>query len=166
MRYLAGSYVRDKDAVVASMLICEMVAYYKGKGINLVDVLDGIYKKYRYYYCSQKSYTFEGQSGMQKISDIMENLRKNSPKTICNSSVITVKDYLNSIEINADGSKKAIDLPKSNVLSFFCDNGCSLIARPSGTEPKIKFYISAVSDTSDGCSKMQKCIEDFTKEII
>ena len=147
--YLAGGYVRDKDAVVASMLICEMTAYYKSKGLTLVDVLDNLYKKYGYYYSVQKSFTCEGQVGMQKIAGIMESLRNNPPKSISGVKVTCFKDYKASVAINPEtGERSEIKLPKSNVLAFHFADGGSLIVRPSGTEPKIKLYINAVGSTA------------------
>ena len=165
--YLAGSYVRDKDAVVASMLICEMVAYYKNSGITLIDALDKIYKKYGYYYCSQKSYTFEGESGMKHIAEVMEKLRKNPPTDILGSAVVTFNDYEYSLSTDIKtGNKTSITLPKSNVLSFFAADGSSLIARPSGTEPKIKFYLSAVSNSHSSCSEKLKDLEKLTESFV
>ena len=146
--YLAGSYVRDKDAVIASMLICEMVAYYKLQGLNLIQVLSNLYDKYGYYYCSQKSFTCEGQAGMKQIVGIMERLATNPPAEIGGIKVARF-DNLNkaeSLDI-ANGKITAIDLPKSNVLGFYFADGSSLIVRPSGTEPKIKMYLSAVGAT-------------------
>lgn len=146
--YLAGGYVRDKDAVVAAMLICEMVAYYKSQGLNLVQVLSNLYDKYGYYYCSQKSFTCEGQAGMKQIAGIMESLATNPPAEVDGLKVARF-DNLNkseSLDI-ASGNISKIDLPKSNVLGFYLADGSSLIVRPSGTEPKIKLYISAVGAT-------------------
>ena len=146
--YLAGTYVRDKDAVIASMLICEMVAYYKLQGKNLIEVLSELYDKYGYYYCSQKSFTCEGQAGMKQIADIMDRLANNPPSEIGGLTVARF-DNLNkseSLDISS-GKISAIDLPKSNVLGFYFADGSSLIVRPSGTEPKIKLYLSAVGAT-------------------
>ena len=165
--YLAGSYVRDKDAVVASMLICEMTAYYKSKGKNLIEVLDSIYKKHGYYLCSQKSFACEGKAGMEHIAAIMETLRNEPPKTFNNCAVIKVNDYQNSISINAlSGEKTEISLPKSNVISFFTEDGSSLIIRPSGTEPKIKLYFSAVDKSmADAKNKLSDMENSGTKLI-
>ncbi len=151
--YLAGSYVRDKDSIVASMLICEMTAYYKSRGITLIDQLDNIYRKYGYYYCAQSSFYCEGQSGMQHISDLMEGLRNGTPKVISGSDVIRVNDYQRAVSTEADGTETALTLPKSNVISFFLADGSSLIVRPSGTEPKIKLYVSAVGKTADAADR-------------
>ena len=148
--YLAGDHCRDKDAVVASMLICEMAAYYKHEGKTLIDVLNAIYDKYGYFYCSQTSFTCEGQSGMARIKGIMDDLRTNPPKAIGGSKVIKINDYKTSISYNLEnGEETKITLPSSNVLSYFMEDGCSLIVRPSGTEPKIKLYIGAVESTHE-----------------
>jgi len=137
--YLSGGYVRDKDAVVASMLICEMTAYYKSKGKNLVEVLNSLYEKYGYYRCTQKGFTFEGQSGMAKIKGIMETLRQNPPKQVDTLKVELIKDYGSSVATDTlSGKTSEISLPKSNVLAFHLEGGSSLIVRPSGTEPKNK----------------------------
>ncbi len=163
--YLAGDYARDKDAVVGSMLICEMTAYYKNLGKTLGDVLEDIYKKYGYFRDAQVSFTCEGQSGMEKIKNIMETLRKNPPSQIDGDKVITVKDYLNSVSIDTSSNTKTVlTLPKSNVLAYFLDSGCSFIVRPSGTEPKIKIYIGAVgSDEKLADSKKESIIKAGTE---
>ncbi len=146
--YLAGTYVRDKDAVIASMLICEMVAYYKSLGKNLIDVLDELYSKYGYYYCSQKSFTCEGQAGMKQIADIMKRLADNPPAQIGGLKVSRFDNLNKSESLDIESGKiSAINLPKSNVLGFYFADGSSLIVRPSGTEPKIKLYLSAVGAT-------------------
>lgn len=145
--YLGGSYVRDKDAVIASMLICEMAAFYKQEGKNLIEVLEELYKKYGYFICAQKSFTCEGESGMKQIKAIMENLRNNMPKNINGSKVVKVDDYVNSVSYDLKNNiETEITLPKSDVLCYYLEDGCSLIVRPSGTEPKIKFYLSAVGE--------------------
>jgi len=146
--YLAGTYVRDKDAVIASMLICEMVAYYKEQGLDLIKVLENLYDKYGYYYCSQKSFTCEGQAGMKQIAGIMERLATNPPSEIGGITVTTFNNLNTSESLDiASGKITSIDLPKSNVLCFYFADGSSLIVRPSGTEPKIKLYLSAVGAT-------------------
>ena len=163
--YLGGTYVRDKDAVIASMLICEMVAYYKTQGKNLIEVLDGIYKQYGYYICTQKSFTCEGESGMKQIKGMMEALRNDTPKEINGSAVVKFDDYETSVSHDLkNGCKNKITLPRSNVLCFYMEDGCSLIVRPSGTEPKIKLYIGAVGKTySEAESKLQGLTDSGTK---
>ncbi|MBR4911150.1 MAG: phospho-sugar mutase [Clostridia bacterium] len=163
--YLAGPYVRDKDAVVASMLICEMAAYYKEKGLNLLEVLDAVYDKYGYYLCTQKGFTLEGQAGMQMISAIMERIRKNPPKTVAGKAVLIFKDFKASVStVLNTGATEKITLPKSNVLGFYLEDGSSLIIRPSGTEPKIKLYVCAVWGDSASAELMRSAIiEDGTQ---
>ena len=148
--YLAGTHARDKDAVVASMLICEMAAYYKTKNMNLVDVMNSLYEEFGYYANVVESYTFEGAAGMDKMASIMDTLRSNSPKEIAGMPVTAVSDYKTSTVTFADGSpSKTIDLPKSNVLAFDLVNGNKVIVRPSGTEPKIKAYITAIGTNKE-----------------
>lgn len=165
--YLAGTHARDKDAVVASMLICEMAAFYKTKGMNLVDVMNSLYDEFGYYNNSVQSYTFEGAAGMEKMADIMDTLRKNPPKTISDLSVTAVSDYKTSKTVFSDGSEEVIDLPKSNVLAFALENANKVIVRPSGTEPKIKAYITAIGDSKESsaelCEKLIAAANEFMK---
>ena len=163
--YLAGAHCRDKDAVVASMLICEMAAFYKNEGKTLIDVLNEIYDKYGYYYCAQKSFTCEGQSGMARIKGIMEDLRANPPKIFNSSKIIKINDYKTSISHNCVNNEQTkIDLPSSDVLSYFLEDGCSFIVRPSGTEPKIKLYIGAVGNShKQAVEKRSELTEAGTK---
>ena len=165
--YLAGDHVRDKDAVVASMLICEMTAYYKEKGLTLLDELDNIYKEFGYYYSVQKSFTCEGQSGMKRIEEIMKSLRAKSPKEIAGNTVVRINDYKVSTSIDtATKQQETLTLPKSNVLCYFLDDGSSVIVRPSGTEPKIKIYINAVGETSaDADAKRNNLLEAGTQML-
>ena len=165
--YLAGTYVRDKDAVIASMLICEMVAYYKSQGKNLIEILSELYDKYGYYYCSQKSFTCEGQAGMKQIAGIMDRLATNPPADVEGLAVARF-DNLNkseSLDI-ASGKITAIDLPKSNVLCFYLADGSSLIVRPSGTEPKIKLYISAVGATDSDATAQREKLENAGTKLL
>lgn len=155
--YLCGDYARDKDAVVASMLICEMTVFYKNQGKTLLDILEEIYNKYGYYYSQQKSFTCEGQSGMAKIKQIMDNLRQNPPKEICGSKVIKLNDYGTSVSYDfVNNSTSEITLPKSQVLSYFLEDDSTFIVRPSGTEPKIKTYICAVGKTKQDAEKKRE----------
>lgn len=165
--YLAGTHARDKDAVVASMLICEMAAFYKTKGMNLVDVMNALYDEFGYYNNSVQSYTFEGAAGMEKMENIMDTLRENPPKSIADLSVTAVSDYKTSKTVFADGSEEAIDLPKSNVLAFALENANKVIVRPSGTEPKIKAYITAIGSSKESaaelCGKLISAADEFMK---
>lgn len=143
--YLAGTHARDKDAVVASMLICEMAAYYKAQGKSLAEVMDSIYDEFGYYFNTVSSYTFEGASGMEKMAAIMDGLRADAPKSFGGMEVTVVDDYKTSVSTNlTDSSTKTIELPKSNVLAYTLTDGNKIIVRPSGTEPKIKAYITAI----------------------
>ncbi len=147
--YLTGTYVRDKDAVVASMLICEMAAYYKKQGKSLVDVIEGIYKEYGHYLNTTLNFYFDGAAGMQKMAEIMDGLRNNAPKTIAGYPVVAIADYDQKVATDLiTGAKEAIDLPKSNVLSYTTEGGHCAIVRPSGTEPKIKIYITAIGENA------------------
>ena len=153
--YLSGGYVRDKDAVDGSMLICEMASYYKRQDKTLLDVMNGLYEKYGYYKNDLCNFGFEGEDGMKTMNNIMDTLRKNPPAEIAGAKVIGRSDYLESV---AYGDKEGvIDLPKSNVLEYRMENGCKLIVRPSGTEPKIKIYLSGKGATrADSEAVIQK----------
>ena len=164
--YLAGTYVRDKDAVVASMLICEMAAYYRKQGKTLANVIDEIYKEFGYYRNTTLSFEFEGASGMKKMQEIMSNLRENPLKTINGHTVKTVYDYLKSEEKDVETGKiTPIDLPKSNVLHF-CLGGDAVIVRPSGTEPKIKLYITSIGNSEQESIEIaEKMAEDVKSQL-
>ena len=148
--YLAGSYVRDKDAVVASMLICEMAAYYRTQGKSLDDVMNELYEEFGYYLNRTEAFEFDGAAGMKRMNEIMTALRNSHPKEIAGYKVESMADYLESYSMDtASGEKKTIDLPKSNVLAYSLEGGGAAIVRPSGTEPKIKVYITAVGKSED-----------------
>lgn len=162
--YLAGTYVRDKDAVVASMLICEMAAYFKKQGKTLAQVIDGIYEEYGYYLNTTLSYEFSGAAGMQKMADIMSGLRANMPEEICGYKVVKTADYSLSIEKDlVNNTETTIDLPKSNVIQFNLEGDNAVIVRPSGTEPKIKLYITSVGkikeEAQEVADKLAKAME-------
>ena len=148
--YLSGSYVRDKDAVVASQLICEMAAYYKKQGKSLVDVIDGIYAEYGCYLNTTLDFYFEGASGMDKMQSILSSLRDNAPAAIAGEKVVALSDYLtHEAKDLLTGAVEHIDLPTSNVLAYTTESGNCAIVRPSGTEPKIKIYITAIAKNFD-----------------
>ena len=155
--YLSGTYVRDKDAVVASMLVCEMAAYYKKQGKSLAEVIDGLYEEFGYYLNQTYSFEFDGAAGMQKMSDIMTAVRDNTPKSIAGYDVVKVSDYFLRKETDvATGSVTDIDLPKSNVIALHLADDNAVIIRPSGTEPKIKLYITSVGKDKDNAAKSVK----------
>ncbi len=148
--YLAGSYVRDKDAVVASMLICEMAAFYRKQGKSLNDVMNELYEEFGYYINKTEAFEFEGAAGMQRMADIMSSLRSSHPTEIAGFKVESAADYLNSVyKCLKTGEQSVIDLPKSNVLAYSLEGGGAAIVRPSGTEPKIKVYITAVGKSEE-----------------
>ena len=165
--YLAGTYVRDKDAVVASMLICEMAAYYRVQGKSLNDVMNELYDEYGYYLNRTDAFEFDGSAGMKKMADIMSTLRSSHPAQIAGFKVETASDYLNSVYKSlVTGEEKSIDLPKSNVLAYTLEGGGAAIVRPSGTEPKIKVYITAVGKSEDDARRIaDEMIASFTETL-
>lgn len=165
--YLSGTYVRDKDAVVASMLVCEMAAYYKKQGKSLAEVIDGLYEEFGYYLNQTYSFEFGGAAGMQKMADIMTAVRDNTPKSIAGYDVVKVSDYLLRKETEvATGSVTDIDLPKSNVIALHLSDDNAVIIRPSGTEPKIKLYITSVGKDKDNAAEICEKLVVASKEIL
>lgn len=165
--YLAGSYVRDKDAVVASMLICEMAAYYKKQGKTLAQVIDAMYEEYGYYKNTTLSFSFDGAAGMQKMADIMASLRANSPAEVSGMKVVKFSDFKESVEKDlVAGTEKVIELPKSNVLAYYLEGNNAAIVRPSGTEPKIKIYVTAVGKDKADAQRITDLITDDMKKIM
>ena len=153
--YLTGTYVRDKDGVNAAMMICEMFAFYKSKGISLLDKLSEIYDTYGYCLNTLHSYEFSGSSGMEKMQQIMDKFREGI-KTIGGKKVYDCTDYLPG----ADG------LPASDVLKFNLQDDCSVVVRPSGTEPKLKTYISVTAENKQEASELEKKIDAALKKRI
>ena len=154
--YLSGGHVRDKDAVNASMLCCEMTAWYKAKGQTLAQAMDALYEKYGFYRNDLASFTFEGAEGMQKMAVIMENLRNHPPKDLDRKAVTRVVDYQAGIN----------NLPRSNVLEFQTDSA-KVLVRPSGTEPKVKVYLSARAANMDDAAKMnQRILAELTDQYM
>lgn len=143
---LVGTHARDKDAVVASMLICEMTAYYASKGLNLCEVLNALYEEHGVYRHRLVNVQFEGAEGMMAMEKLMAKLRKKPPVELAGLKVLAVADYLSSERTGAEGCQ-VIDLPKSNVLTFELENHAEVIIRPSGTEPKVKGYVTATGNT-------------------
>ncbi|MEG1125655.1 MAG: phospho-sugar mutase, partial [Oscillospiraceae bacterium] len=140
--------VRDKDAVVASMLICEMAAYYKSIGKSVLIALQEIYTKYGRWLHKVDSLEFAGLSGMDKMKDIMSSLRSVPPKELAELKIVRSADYLTHVMLdNITGKEEHINLPAANVLIWWLENGASVIVRPSGTEPKIKVYYSTSGKT-------------------
>jgi len=139
---LVGTHARDKDAVVASMMFAEMVCYFESKGTSVYDVLQGIYKKFGYYVEKAKSITFGGLDGMQKMADIMKKIRSTSFTEIAGTKVLAQSDFVTRKKMYACGKAEDIDLPKTNAFKIHLENGDWICVRPSGTEPKLKFYVA------------------------
>jgi phosphoglucomutase len=139
--YLIGDFVRDKDAISACAMIAETAAWMADSGKSLFDLLIDIYQKYGFYKEGLLSVTRKGKSGAEEIQQMMVGYRNDPPASINNSKVLIIRDYLRLIEKDTTtGIEKPINLPKSNVLQFLLDDGTIISVRPSGTEPKIKFY--------------------------
>lgn len=165
--YLSGTYVRDKDAVVASMLVCEMAAYYKKQGKSLAEVIDGLYEEFGYYLNKTYSFEFEGAAGMQKMSDIMSSVRENMPEAVDKYKVVKVSDYMLKKETDIKtGENSDINLPKSNVISLNLEGDNAVIIRPSGTEPKIKLYITAVGSDKADAEAICESLVKSSKELL
>ena len=154
--YLVGTHARDKDGVVASLLISEMAAYYYDKGMSLYEGLQELYKKYGYFKEKTISLTLKGIEGLAKIKEIITYFRENDIKEFNNTKVVDLKDYQKGID----------DLPKSNVLKYFLDDGSWIAVRPSGTEPKLKFYVAVKGQDESECAGKIANIESDINKII
>ena len=152
--YLSGAHVRDKDAVNAVMLACETAAYYAAQGMSLLDAVNALYKEFGFYRNALESFTFEGETGMHKMQGIMAGLRANAPKVIAGYEVAGVVDY------DTDGT----GLPRADVLEYRLANGAKLMVRPSGTEPKIKVYLSAVAGSEADADAINQALADAAKD--
>lgn len=162
--YLTGTFVRDKDAVISSMLICEMASYYKDKGLTLLEALDNIYLKHAYYVEETHSLKLEGILGQKKINKIMDYFRERKPQQILDKIVYFANDYKMQISYNlTNGDFERLQLPKSNVLKFIFEDGSWFVLRPSGTEPKIKLYFSF---SDDSIEKAKESLENVKEEIV
>ena len=165
--YLVGSYVRDKDAVIGSLMICEMAAFFKKQNKTLIDVLDELYEKYGVFMHKQMSFAFEGAEGMKIMADTMASLRTNPPKKIAGMTVTKVCDYETRIAtFTESGNSEAINLPKSNVLAYTLAGGAEAIVRPSGTEPKIKIYLTATADSTENADNLMNQLEKAAKPLL
>ena len=164
--YLIGTYARDKDAVVATMLIAEMAAYYSQKGMNLYEALQALYEKYGYYTESVKNIYRTGVDGVAEIRAMMEKVRKNIPTEMNGLKVLAYRDYDADKRVDlVTGCEAALGLPKSNVLYFECGNGTFAALRPSGTEPKFKLYFSAYGKTREESEKTLRQMESYFEKI-
>lgn len=162
--YLAGTFVRDKDAVIASVLICEMAAYYKKKEKILLDVLNDIYDEHGYYIEETVSLSFTGVTGLNKMKSIMDYFRENKLNSLAGKNIPFIYDYKMSIVLNlTDGKTEKLNYPKSDVLKFSFEDGSWLVLRPSGTEPKLKVYFSIKGENKVESTEM---LEKAKKEIL
>ena len=155
--YLAGPYVRDKDAVISSMLICEMAAYYRSIGSSIKQRLEEIYAQYGRYLNKVDSFEFPGLSGMDKMAAIMDNLRQNPPSDFAGRRVIKVTDY---------DKPEETGLPKANVLIYTLEDGAAVVVRPSGTEPKIKTYFTTKGATLEEAQKEKDELADAVRPLL
>lgn len=164
---LAGTYARDKDAVVASMLICEMAAYYKKQGLSLYEGLQEVYKKYGYYKESIESISLKGLTGLANIKKIMTSLRENPPASLGGIQVTEARDYKNSVSKDLrTGEESAIYLPAADVLYYVLEDGGWFCVRPSGTEPKIKIYFGARGDSMAQAEEKNRCYAKSVMELV
>ncbi len=165
--YLAGTYARDKDAVVASMLIAEMALFYREKGLSLYDQLRNVYKKYGFYNEFVVSATFEGISGGEKMAAMMKNMRENTPKEFGGKKVLAVRDYKTQLRTDAlTGATEKIDLPPSDVIYLELEDSNNFVIRPSGTEPKIKLYCLLCGETKEDSEKIAEAFKADINETI
>lgn len=164
---LAGTFVRDKDAVIGAVLICEMALYYKKKGMNLYDALNSLYEKYGYYKETLVSKELKGKEGQEKIKKAIEHLRHSKIETVNNVSVAKKFDYKLRIEKDIiNNTEKEIKLPVSNVLKFILEDGSWFVVRPSGTEPKMKIYMAVVGNNLDDADKKSREFSETIMNII
>ena len=165
--YLKGTYARDKDAVVATMLIAEMALYYQENGTSIFEQMDNIYKKYGYYKEEVVSVTLEGIEGLAKIKSTMDRLRENPPEMVAGKKVIAVRDYLTSERVDKlTGENSGILLPKSNVIYLELEDQNNFIIRPSGTEPKIKLYCLMKGETEEEANELLKLVKEDIDRLI
>lgn len=165
--YLAGTFVRDKDAVIASMLIAEMTLYYKNKGMSLYEALIKLYERIGFFKEELISIELKGKEGQEKIASCIDGLRNSSLSEVDGVKVVTKYDYKLSLEENfVDGTKTEIKLPKSNVLKFILEDGSSFVVRPSGTEPKMKVYSAVKGESLTNAEEKLKRFNEKVMEII
>ena len=163
---LIGTHARDKDAIVAVMALCEAAAYYKNKNLTLWDQMINIYEKYGYYKEGQIALTMKGIDGANKIKEIMENMRKNPLKKLGQYNVVEYRDYsISKLENYKNNTTEIINLPKSNVLYYELEDDAWCCVRPSGTEPKIKFYIGVKGNSLEDADKKLEELTDAVKKF-
>lgn len=162
--YLTGMHTKDKDAVNASLLICEMAAYYKSQGKTLSEVMHSLYEKYGFWNNSLFNFAFEGADGMSKMLGMMDSLRQKAPETLGGRKVVRVEDYKTGTCVNTEnGEEEKLTLPSSNVIILVTDNGDKVVIRPSGTEPKIKIYTMVQGESEKNASEQT---EKYKNDIV
>ena len=154
--YLTPKEVRDKDAVNATLLVCEAAAWYAQQGMTLLDAIEALYKEFGYYRNALCSFAFEGESGMHTMQELMKKLRANAPEDIAGYKVESVVDY------DTDGT----GLPRADVLEYRLVNGAKLMVRPSGTEPKIKVYLSAVANSEEAADAINTALAKAAADMM
>ena len=164
--YLSGTFVRDKDAVNGSLLICELFSYYKAQGRSLLDVLDELYRTYGFYQSRLLSFSFEGSAGFARMSALIASLRAHAPTQIGGLMVEEIADYQQSLRVTSSGAETPILLPKSNVLCFFLADGNEAVVRPSGTEPKLKVYLTACADSKQASCATLDALERDLSDLV
>ena len=164
--YLVRPFVRDKDAIQSSVMLAEVAAFYKKQGMNLYDGLQELFKKYGYFAEKTIALTFDGVEGAKEIEDLMTKFREESPKEFAGYKVVALEDFEKSTKTNADGTVEEIKIPKSNVLKYLLEDGTWIAVRPSGTEPKIKFYIGTQADSQDEAFAKRQQFEDTVMAFV
>ncbi|MBQ3385856.1 MAG: phospho-sugar mutase, partial [Eggerthellaceae bacterium] len=164
--YMVGDYVRDKDAVTASMMVAEMAAHYALKGMTLLDAMNALYEKYGWFAEKTVNLVMPGLEGMAKMKAIMDDMRANPPEEIAGEAVLRLRDYLDgSIDVKGLGKVDRTPFFGSNVLYFELADGSSFIVRPSGTEPKIKVYLLVRGKNAEDCAAKVEKYKEFTEAI-
>ena len=164
--YMVGDYVRDKDAVTASMMVAEMAAHYSLKGMTLLDAMNALYEKYGWFAEKTVNLVMPGLEGMAKMKAIMDDMRANPPEEIAGETVLRLRDYLDgSIDVKGLGKVDRTPFAGSNVLYFELADGSSFIVRPSGTEPKIKVYLLVRGKNREDCEAKVEKYKEFTEAI-
>ncbi|WP_283580101.1 phospho-sugar mutase [Ligilactobacillus aviarius] len=164
--YLIRPFVRDKDAIQSLVMLAEVAAFYKKQGMNLYDGLQELFKKYGYFAEKTIALTFDGVEGAKEIEDLMTKFREESPKEFAGYKVVALEDFEKSTKTNADGTVEEIKIPKSNVLKYLLKDGTWIAVRPSGTEPKIKFYIGTQADSQDEAFAKRQQFEDTVMAFV
>ena len=164
--YLSGTEVRDKDGVNASLLIAETAAWYKKQNMTLYDALEAIYKKYGYYDSKVTSFALSGMDGLQKMGALMSDLREKVPAEFAGKRVLAVRDYLRGERVDTQGSVSALEQGKSNVLYYELEDGAWICVRPSGTEPKVKLYVNAMSASHEETERQLQALSDAAVDCL